>query len=185
MSWIMELAIALCMLTVAGGFSVYLMHPRKGSRSMTDTVLSLAILVGIGFLIWAYATDQWIWAPEPTNVVVDASMDDRVQALATKQAELAAATKKLETIAQQLSSVEPSFGFGLVIEIAIAICLIVIVGGTVSYVHERLRKLAKGVKPDRAEKIESRLEALEKRITDIQDVVISMDDKLDIGRPKA
>ena len=50
--------------------------------------------------------------------------------------------------------------------------------------HERLRKLARGVKPDRAEKIEARLEALEDRLTDIQDVVISMDDKLDIGRPK-
>ena len=151
---------------------------------MADTLVSLAILVGIGFLVWAYATDSWIWAPEPANVVVSASTDSSARALAEEQAQLAAATKKLEAVAKQLSTVEPTFGFGLFIEIAIAICLIVIVGGTVSYVHERLRKLAKGVKPDRAEKIESRLEALEKRITDIQDVILSMDDKLDVGRPK-
>ena len=69
----------------------------------------------------------------------------------------------------------------LILQIAFGICLIILAGGLVAYMNNRKRPRGtfKGIGPDHAEKIEARLDALEQRLTDIQDVMITIDDKLD------
>jgi hypothetical protein len=60
----------------------------------------------------------------------------------------------------------------------IGFSLIIVVSGTVSYVHLRLKRASKGVNPDRAKRMEARLDTLEQRLTDIQDIIIAIDEKL-------
>ena len=69
---------------------------------------------------------------------------------------------------------------GSVLQVAFGICLIILAGGLVAYMNDRKRPRSKnnGIGSDHAEKIEARLDGLEQRLTDIQDVMITIDEKL-------
>ncbi len=192
MSWILELAIGIGILIISGGIATYLISPsqvggKNGvsfSKSSGDRLFVLLLLVGIVFLIWAYTANRWIWAPEESAVVLQASVnaDEHLNLLLENQRRLWETVKHLEEAAERLGSRRPETGLGIVLEIAIGICLIVATGGTISYVLKRQKHGGKGVKPDRAKRMEDRLDTLEQRLTDIQDVVISLDEKLSIGK---
>ncbi len=64
------------------------------------------------------------------------------------------------------------------LELMIGVSLIVVVSGIVNYAHLRLKRASKGVNPDRARRMEARLDTLEQRLTDIQDILIAIDEKL-------
>ncbi len=68
---------------------------------------------------------------------------------------------------------------GIILQIAIGICLIIVTGGLVNYLNSHSKRIKKnGISSNRAEQFEDRLNNLEKRLTDIQDVMLSIDDKL-------
>ena len=69
---------------------------------------------------------------------------------------------------------------GTILQTVTGACLIIFTGGMATYMNNRKRSGSKnnGIEPDRAEKIEARLDDQEQRLTDIQDIVISIDDQL-------
>ena len=71
---------------------------------------------------------------------------------------------------------------GWLLEGAIGVCLIIGTSGLVSIILRRSKRIGKGIGPKQADEFNERLNILEKRLTDIQDVMITIDDKL--GRMK-
>ena len=60
------------------------------------------------------------------------------------------------------------------------ILMIIIVGVTASAIHKSIDRRAKGSIPSDAEKrLNERMDELERRLTDIQDILITMDEKFD------
>jgi hypothetical protein len=66
---------------------------------------------------------------------------------------------------------------GWILQGCIGICLIIATGGVVNYFLAR-SKGGEGIGPKRANEFEERLNGLERRLTDIQDVMIAIDEKL-------
>ncbi len=59
------------------------------------------------------------------------------------------------------------------------ILMIIIVGAIVSAVHKFIDRRTKGSIPSNAEeRLNARMDELDRRLTDIQDVIIAIDDKL-------
>ncbi|MEW6750582.1 MAG: hypothetical protein AB1505_06345 [Candidatus Latescibacterota bacterium] len=70
---------------------------------------------------------------------------------------------------------------GLTLELAVGVCLVVLVGGLVNWGNLYLRKRSEP-RPDGvagAIGLEARLDEIERRLTDIQDVMIALSEKFD------
>jgi len=61
--------------------------------------------------------------------------------------------------------------------IAACVCLIILSAGTCHYIVQRAKNARKHGQVN-ADQLEQRLDILEKRLTDIQDIIISIDDQL-------
>ena len=184
MSWILELALALCLLMVAGGFSVYLMTPgnKKPSGSTVGIFLAVAAVV---FVIWAFTSDHWKLLPDANDIPALTLAgkttnlpDEGVTLFLDNQRRLESAAKKLEGIADRLELAQSGTGLGIAMEIGIGICLIIFAGGLVSYIHLRKKREGKGMSPERAKRMESRLDAVDQRLNDLQEVIITLDERL-------
>lgn len=70
---------------------------------------------------------------------------------------------------------------GWLIEIALGICLIILAGGLVNWIniHMSRRSALSGRDSDAAENLNQRLADVERRLTDVQDVMIALSEKLD------
>ena len=184
MSWILEMALALCLLMVAGGFSVYLMTP--GNKKPSGSTVGIFLVVAaVGFAVWAFTSDRWNLLPEPENTPALAEIGNAsglqgagLKLLLDNQRRLESAVGKLEGVANRLELVRSGTGLGIAMEIGIGICLIIFAGGLVSYIHLRKKREGKGMSPDRARRMEERLDTVDQRLNDLQEVIISMDDKL-------
>ena len=67
-----------------------------------------------------------------------------------------------------------------IVEVTIAICVVIVTGGLTFYiVMSRMMRKVPGADDGsgRAGELEKRLSALERRMTDVQDVLISLDEK--------
>ena len=191
MSWILELALALCLLMVAGGFSVYLMTPGNKKPSGSTVGIFLAV-AAVGFVVWAFTSDRWNLLPDADNIpVLTASgkvtrlSDEGAGIFLDNQRRLESATKTLEDIANRLETAQSGTGLGIAMEIGIGICLIIFAGGIVSYIHLRKKREGKGMSPERAKRMESRLDAVDQRLNDLQEVIISVDEGLRRDRTRA
>ena len=87
-------------------------------------------------------------------------------------------TERLEAAVANLDPSQPTSKLGWPLEIALGICLIIVAGGLANYWNIRSKQSKKSLKSDHAKKIDQRLGVLEQRITDLQDVMINIDDKL-------
>ena len=191
MSWILELALALCLLMVAGGFSVYLMTPGNKKPSGSTVGIFLAV-AAVGFVIWAFTSERWNLLPDADNIpVLTASgkvtrlSDEGAGIFLDNQRRLESATKTLEDIANRLETAQSGTGLGIAMEIGIGICLIIFAGGIVSYIHLRKKREGKGMSPERAKRMESRLDNVDQRLNDLQEVIISLDEGLRRDRTRA
>lgn len=190
MSWILELALALCLLMVAGGYSVYLMTP--GSKKPSGSTVGIFLAVAaVGFAIWAFTSDRWnllpdaAYVPGPTEVGrASGPSGDGVSVLLDNQRRLESAARKLEGVADRLELVRSGTGLGIAMEIGIGICLIIFAGGLVSYIHLRKKREGKGMSPERARRMEERLETVDQRLNDLQEVIISLDERLSRDRTR-
>ena len=81
----------------------------------------------------------------------------------------------------------PHFGFrGFIMDIALAILTISVIlavsiftiGSVVKFLRQRTGGQARGMDARETEAVNARLNELERRMTDVQDVLISMDEKL-------
>ena len=190
MSWILEMALALCLLMVAGGYSVYLMTPGNKKPSGSTVGIFLAV-AAVGFVIWAFTSDRWNLLPDadyipgPTEVGSASGLSDEgVSVLLDNQRRLESAARKLEGVADRLELVRSGTGLGIAMEIGIGICLIIFAGGLVSYIHLRKKREGKGMSPDRARRMEERLDTVDQRLNDLQEVIISLDERLRRDRTK-
>ena len=191
MSWILELALALCLLMVAGGFSVYLMTPGNKKPSGSTVGIFLAV-AAVGFVIWAFTSDRWNLLPDADDIPTltpagkTASLPgEGVTLFLDNQRRLESAAKKLEGIADRLELAQSGTGLGIAMEIGIGICLIIFAGGIVSYIHLRKKREGKGMSPERAKRMESRLDNVDQRLNDLQEVIISLDEGLRRDRTRA
>ncbi len=184
MSWILELALALCLLMVAGGFSVYLMTPgnKKPSGSTVGIFLAMA---AVGFVIWAFTSERWNLLPDaddvPALTLSDKTAgltDEGVRLFLENQRRLESTAGKLEDVADRLELAQSGTGLGIAMDIGIGICLIIFAGGFVSYIHVRKKREGKGMSPERAKRMESRLDAVDQRLNDLQEVIITLDERL-------
>ena len=184
MSWILEMALALCLLMIAGGFSVYLMTPGNKKPSGSTVGIFLAV-AAVGFVVWAFTSERWNLLPDADNIpVLTASgkvtrlSDEGAGIFLDNQRRLESATKTLEDIANRLETAQSGTGLGIAMEIGIGICLIIFAVGIVSYIHLRKAREGKGMSPERAKRMESRLDAVDQRLNDLQEVIISVDERL-------
>ena len=191
MSWILEMALALCLLMIAGGFSVYLMTPGNKKPSGSTMGIFLAV-AAVGFVVWAFTSDRWNLLPDADNIpVLTASgkvtrlSDEGAGIFLDNQRRLESATKTLEDIANRLETAQSGTGLGIAMEIGIGICLIIFAGGIVSYIHLRKKREGKGMSPERAKRMESRLDNVDQRLNDLQEVIISLDEGLRRERTRA
>ncbi len=184
MSWILEMALALCLLMIAGGFSVYLMTPGNKKPSGSTVGIFLAV-AAVGFVIWALTSERWNLLPGTDNIpeLTEAGSaggmsGEGLKLFLDNQRRLESAAKKLEGIANRLELAQSGTGLGIAMEIGIGICLIIFAGGLVSYIHLRKKREGKGMSPDRARRMETRLDTVDQRLNEFQDVLISIDDRL-------
>ena len=70
---------------------------------------------------------------------------------------------------------------GWLFEIALGVCLIILAGGLVNWVNIYLEKRSRDQVGDggRADQIQARLSEIERRLTDVQDVMIALSEKFD------
>lgn len=184
MSWILELALALCLLMVAGGFSVYLMTPGNKKPSGSTVGIFLAV-VAVGFVIWAFTSERWNLLPDADDISALTLADktaglpgEGVRLFLENQRRLESTAEKLEDVADRLELAQSGTGLGIAMEIGIGICLIIFAGGLVSYIHLRKKREGKGMSPERAKRMESRLDAVDQRLNDLQEVIITLDERL-------
>ena len=184
MSWILELALAFCLLMVAGGFSVYLMTPGNKKPSGSTVGIFLAI-AAVGFAIWAFTSERWNLLPAADDIPALTLSDETpglpgesVRLFLENQRRLKSTAEKLEDVADRLELAQSGTGLGIAMEIGIGICRIIFAGGLVSYIHLRNKREGKGMSPDRAKRMESRLDAVDQRLNDLQEVIITMDERL-------
>ena len=107
MSWILEMALALCLLMIAGGFSVYLMTPGNKKPSGSTVGIFLAV-AAVGFVIWALTSERWNLLPGTDNIpeLTEAGSaggmsGEGLKLFLDNQRRLESAAKKLEGIADQ------------------------------------------------------------------------------------
>lgn len=184
MSWILELALALCLLIVAGGYSVYLMTPGNKKPSGSTVGIFLAV-AAVGFVIWAFTSERWNLLPGAEDIPTIALTGNTagltgegVNLFLDNQRRLASTAGKLEDVADRLELAQSGTGLGIAMEIGIGICLIIFAGGLVSHIHLRKKREGKGMSPERAKRMESRLDAVDQRLNDLQDVIITLDERL-------
>ena len=184
MSWILELALALCLLIVAGGYSVYLMTPGNKKPSGSTVGIFLAV-AAVGLAIWAFTSERWNLLPGADDIPAIALADNTagltgegVRLFLDNQRRLESTAEKLEDVANRLESAQSGTGLGIAMEIGIGICLIIFAGGLVSYIHVRKKREGKGMSPERAKRMESRLDAVDQRLNDLQEVIITLDERL-------
>ncbi len=184
MSWILELALALCLLMVAGGYSVYLMTPGNKKPSGSTVGIFLAV-AAVGFGIWAFTSERWNLLPGADDIPTVALADNTagltgegVRRFLDNQKRLESTAGKLEDVANRLELAQSGTGLGIAMEIGIGICLIIFAGGLVSYIHLRKKREGKGMNPERAKRMESRLDAVDQRLNDLQEVIITLDERL-------
>ncbi|MDE2888312.1 MAG: hypothetical protein OXR72_08845 [Gemmatimonadota bacterium] len=184
MSWILELALALCLLIVAGGYSVYLMTPGNKKPSGSTVGIFLAV-AAIGFVIWAFTSERWNLLPGAEDIPTIAltgntagPAGEGLRRFLDNQNRLESTARKLEEIANRLELAQSGTGLGIAMEIGIGICLIIFAGGLVSYIHLRKKREGKGMSPERAKRMESRLDAVDQRLNDLQEVIITLDERL-------
>ncbi len=184
MSWILELALALCLLIVAGGYSVYLMTPGNKKPSGSTVGIFLAV-AAVGLAIWAFTSERWNLLPGTDDIPAIALADNTagltgegVRLFLDNQRRLESTAEKLEDVANRLESAQSGTGLGIAMEIGIGICLIIFAGGLVSYIHLRKKREGKGMSPERAKRMESRLDAVDQRLNDLQEVIITLDERL-------
>lgn len=184
MSWILELALALCLLMVAGGYSVYLMTPGNKKPSGSTVGIFLAV-AAVGFAIWAFTSDRWNLLPGADDIPTVALAENAtglsgegVRLFLDSQRRLESTAGKLEDVANRLELAQSGTGLGIAMEIGIGICLIIFAGGLVSYIHLRKKREGKGMSPERAKRMESRLDAVDQRLNDLQEVIITLDERL-------
>ena len=184
MSWILELALALCLLMVAGGYSVYLMTPgnKKPSGSTVGIFLAAATVC---LITWAFTSERWNLLPDADDIPATTLADnaaglpgDSVRLLLDNQRRLESTAERLEDVADRLELAQSGTGLGIAMEIGIGICLIIFAGGLVSYIHLRKKREGKGMSPERAKRMESRLDAVDQRLNDLQEVIITLDERL-------
>ena len=184
MSWILELALALCLLIVAGGYSVYLMTPGNKKPSGSTVGIFLAV-AAVGFVIWAFTSERWNLLPGAEDIPTIALTGntaglpgESLRLFLENQRRLESTVVKLEDVADRLELAQSGTGLGIAMEIGIGICLIIFAGGLVSYIHLRKKREGKGMSPERAKRMESRLDAVDQRLNDLQEVIITMDERL-------
>ncbi|MCY3765040.1 MAG: hypothetical protein OXH06_06370 [Gemmatimonadetes bacterium] len=184
MSWILELALALCLLMVAGGYSVYLMTPGNKKPSGSTVGIFLAV-AAVGLAIWAFTSERWNLLPDaddnPALTLSDKTAGlpgESLRLFLENQRRLESTVVKLEDVADRLELAQSGTGLGIAMEIGIGICLIIFAGGLVSYIHLRKKREGKGMSPERAKRMESRLDAVDQRLNDLQEVIITMDERL-------
>lgn len=184
MSWILELALALCLLMVAGGYSVYLMTPGNKKPSGSTVGIFLAV-AAVGFAIWAFPSEKWNLLPGADDIPEIAVADNTagpagegLRLFLDSQRRLESTAGKLEDVANRLELAQSGTGLGIAMEIGIGICLIIFAGGLVSYIHLRKKREGKGMSPERAKRMESRLDAVDQRLNDLQEVIITLDERL-------
>lgn len=70
---------------------------------------------------------------------------------------------------------------GWLMEVAFGVCLIILCSGLINYLNTRARAENKQAKKDknRPDDAEQRLQAIEQRLTDVQDVMIALSEKID------
>ncbi len=188
MSWILELALALCLLIVAGGYSVYLMTPGNKKPSGSTVGIFLAV-AAVGFVVWAFTSERWNLLPGaediPTITLTGNTAGltgESVRLFLENQRRLESTAGKLEDVADRLELAQSGTGLGIAMEIGIGICLIIFAGGLVSYIHLRKKREGKGMSPERAKRMESRLDAVDQRLNDLQEVIITLDERLRRGK---
>ncbi|MDE3257584.1 MAG: hypothetical protein OYM47_07100 [Gemmatimonadota bacterium] len=184
MSWILELALALCLLMVAGGYSVYLMTPGNKKPSGSTVGIFLAV-AAVGLAIWVFTSERWNLLPDaddnPALTLSDKTAGlpgESLRLFLENQRRLESTVVKLEDVADRLELAQSGTGLGIAMEIGIGICLIIFAGGLVSYIHLRKKREGKGMSPERAKRMESRLDAVDQRLNDLQEVIITMDERL-------
>ena len=150
MSWILELALALCLLIVAGGYSVYLMTPGNKKPSGSTVGIFLAV-AAVGLAIWAFTSERWNLLPGADDIPAIALADNTagltgegVKLFLDNQRRLESTAEKLEDVANRLESAQTGTGLGIAMEIGIGICLIIFAGGFVSYIHVRKKEGRQG-----------------------------------------
>ena len=184
MSWILELALALCLLMVAGGYSVYLMTPGNKKPSGSTVGIFLAVAT-VCLITWAFTSERWNLLPDADDIPATTLADkaaglpgESVRLLLDNQRRLESTAEKLEDVADRLELAQSGTGLGIAMEIGIGICLIIFAGGLVSYIHLRKKREGKGMSPERAKRMESRLDAVDQRLNDLQEVIITLDERL-------
>jgi hypothetical protein len=178
MNWLMQLTVALALLTLAGGVAGYLANPGNGSRG-SGKMSQVLVLCLIGFGAWGYVTDRFVWVPGGERIVSAADPAGEQYEVQADVQRLLTTARRLEAVASQLDRGSFPIRLSLTFEIAIAICLIILTGGAVSYTHKRMKQ--NKLRARRADALDERLGTLEERVQDVQDVVITLDDQTGSG----
>lgn len=142
-------------------------------------------VAAVGFVIWAFTSERWNLLPGAEDIPTIALTGNTagltgegVNLFLDNQRRLASTAGKLEDVADRLELAQSGTGLGIAMEIGIGICLIIFAGGLVSYIHLRKKREGKGMSPERAKRMESRLDAVDQRLNDLQEVIITLDERL-------